>query len=239
MQDFDTLPLFRQLSPDSLQLLRQGVVTAECQPGSPVLYKSQAISGAYFVLRGRLRVYSLAPNGNEATLYCIAPGETCVFALNSLFNDLRYPAWVQAEQPTTVALVPGPLYRTLFAREDAIRDLTVHTLATLVFRLMRELEQVHAYKLNQRLANLLLLQASAAGASGACPPCATWPSPAPGCTTARWTGSTKSSASWPAPSSAARAACRRGSTASRHCTSPTRRRCPTPRSPTWSPSSKR
>lgn len=163
MQDFDTLPLFRQLSPDSLQLLRQGVVTAECQPGSPVLYKSQAISGAYFVLRGRLRVYSLAPNGNEATLYCIDPGETCVFALNSLFNDLRYPAWVQAEQPTTVALVPGPLYRTLFAREDAIRDLTVHTLATLVFRLMRELEQVHAYKLNQRLANLLLLQASAAG----------------------------------------------------------------------------
>lgn len=142
MQDFDTLPLFRQLSPDSLQLLRQGVVTAECQPGSPVLYKGQAISGAYFVLRGRLRVYSLAPNGNEATLYCIDPGETCVFALNSLFNDLRYPAWVQAEQPTTVALVPGPLYRTLFAREDAIRDLTVHTLATLVFRLMQELEQV-------------------------------------------------------------------------------------------------
>lgn len=163
MPDFETLPPFCHLGPDSRSLLRQGLLTADCAPGTPVLYKGQPVSGAYFVLRGRLRVYSLAANGNEATLYCIAPGETCVFALNSLFNDLRYPAWVQAEQPTTVAVIPGPLYRTLFAREDTIRDLTVRTLATLVFRLMQELEQVHAYKLNQRLANLLLLQASAAG----------------------------------------------------------------------------
>ncbi|HEY8905362.1 MAG TPA: helix-turn-helix domain-containing protein [Rhodoferax sp.] len=41
--------------------------------------------------------------------------------------------------------------------------MTVRTLATLVFRLMAELEQIHSYRLEQRLANLLLLRASTAG----------------------------------------------------------------------------
>ncbi len=163
MPGLESFSPFRDLSETGRHLLRQGLQTADCAPGGPILHKGQAISGAYFVLEGRLRVYSLAPNGAEATLYFIDPGETCIFALNSLFNDLRYPAWVQATTATRVALIPGPVFRALFAREAAVQDLTVRALSTLVFRLMRELEQVHAYHLKQRLANLLLVQASAAG----------------------------------------------------------------------------
>jgi CRP/FNR family transcriptional regulator len=70
---------------------------------------------------------------------------------------------VQAEPDTTVALIPGPVFRELFQKEPAIQDVTVRALSTLVFRLMEELEEVHAYKLDQRLANLLLIHASAAG----------------------------------------------------------------------------
>ena len=154
---------FDTLSPQSRQYLHQGLADHRLTGGATVLHKGQRVSGAYFVLAGRLRVFSLAPNGNEATLYFIDPGETCVFALNSLFNDLLYPAWVQAEEDTTVAVIPGPIYHRLFADEPAVRDLTVRALSTLVFRLMDELENVHAYKLSQRLANLLLVHASASG----------------------------------------------------------------------------
>lgn len=138
-------------------------MSRHCPSATPLLHKGQRTSGAYFVLTGRLRVYTLAPNGGEATLYFIDPGETCVFALNSLFNDLLYPAWVQAVDTTTLALIPGATYRQLFAEEAVIRDLTVRTLSTLVFRLMAELEEVHACKLNQRLANLILGHAAACG----------------------------------------------------------------------------
>ena len=41
--------------------------------------------------------------------------------------------------------------------------MTVRALFTLVFRLMTELEEIHSYKLDQRLANLLLVHASAEG----------------------------------------------------------------------------
>lgn len=161
--DIESLGPFRKLSDAGRLLLRQGVVCRDCAPTGPILHKGQSISGAYFVVRGRLRVYSMAPDGGEATLYFIEPGETCVFALNSLFNDLRYPAWVQADEGTVVAFIPGPTFRQLFEREPSIQDVTVRALSSLVFRLMEELEEVHSYKLEQRLANLLLIHASAEG----------------------------------------------------------------------------
>src|SRR5574343_1900290 len=160
LEDFSP---FSSLTAAGKRRLREGKVSRHAVSEAPLVFKGQPISGAYFVLEGRLRVYSLAPNGSEATMYWIDAGETCVFALNSLFNDLLYPAWVQAVAETTIAFLPGLLFRTLFAEEPVIRDLTVRTLSTLVFRWMAELEEVHSFKLNQRLANLFLTHASSAG----------------------------------------------------------------------------
>lgn len=70
---------------------------------------------------------------------------------------------MEAEPATTVAVIPGPLYRILFENEAVIRNVTVQALSTIVFRLMAELEQIHSCKLEQRLANFLLLRASADG----------------------------------------------------------------------------
>lgn len=163
MEKLEDFSPFCHLSEAGRKLLGEGLVSRHCPSATPLLFKGQRTSGAYFVLEGRLRVFSMAPNGTEATLYFIEPGETCVFALNSLFNDLLYPAWVQAVDETSIVLIPGGTFRRLFAEEPVIRDLTVKTLSTLVFRLMAELEEVHSYKLNQRLANLMLVHASAAG----------------------------------------------------------------------------
>ncbi|MDX9765791.1 MAG: Crp/Fnr family transcriptional regulator [Ectothiorhodospiraceae bacterium] len=157
------LPPFQDLSADGKRLLANGLLRTDCARSSVILHKGQSVSGAYVVLSGRLRVFTLAPNGTEATLYFIDPGETCVLALNCLFNDLLYPAWVQAETATTIAIIPGSLYRTLFEREPGIQDMTVRTLSTLVFRLMSELEQLHSSHHRERLANFILNHASSDG----------------------------------------------------------------------------
>lgn len=163
MTDIAGLEPFRWLSAASRRMLESGTSTHCFDAGRTIIEKGQDVSGAYFVLEGRLRVFSLLPGGKEATLYLIEPGETCVLALNSLFNDLLYPAWVQTDLTTRVAVIPGRVYRSLFAAEPSIQDLTVRTLSTLVFRLMAELDQVHACTLEQRLAGLLLVRASGRG----------------------------------------------------------------------------
>lgn len=163
MKDITGIAAFRDLSAQGRQRLESGALIYGFPPGKTIIEKGQDVSGAYFVLEGGLRVFTLLPGGKEATLYPIRPGETCVLAMNSLFNDLLYPAWVQTEQPTTVAVVPGRLYRALFESEPVIQDLTVRTLSTLVFRLMAELDHVHACTVEQRLGNFLVVRASGKG----------------------------------------------------------------------------
>src|SRR5262249_11691262 len=99
----------------------------------------------------------------EATLYFLDPGETCVLAINCLFNDLLYPAWVQAETAAEVAVIPGAGYRQLFESERTIQNLTVQALSGLVYRLMASVKQVHASNHRQRLAHFVLTRASAEG----------------------------------------------------------------------------
>ena len=154
---------FSRLGADGRALLTQRAVRKTLVRGAAVLRRDQAVAGAYFVLSGRLRVYTVAPNGGEATLYFIDPGETCVLALNCLFNDLRYPAWVQAETATTLAQIPGAVYRRLFETEPVIQNATVQALSTIVFRLMSELEQIHSSDHRARLGQFLLLNSTTDG----------------------------------------------------------------------------
>jgi CRP/FNR family transcriptional regulator len=154
---------FASLGDSGRALLSQGPACTSARRGEVIVHKGQPISGAYVVLEGRLRVFSISPNGVEATLYMISPGETCVLALNCVFNDLLYPAWVQAEQPSTVSVIPGAMYRRLFETDGLIRDFTVRNLSTLVYRLMTELEQVHGSHHRQRLGHFLLHHASSEG----------------------------------------------------------------------------
>jgi CRP/FNR family transcriptional regulator len=163
MAEQDLLESYLDLSPEGRQLLLDGVQRVKLQAPGEIIHKGQQVSGAYLVTRGQLRVFTYTPQGNEATLYFIRPGETCVLALNCLFNDLRYPAWVESDAGTEVAVIPGPLYRRLFEGEAAVQDMTVKALSTLVFRLMGELEQIHSFNLDQRLASFLLNHANDAG----------------------------------------------------------------------------
>jgi CRP/FNR family transcriptional regulator len=66
---------FRELSPEARALLGQALVIGNSKKAAPVLYKGQVVSGCYLVLSGKLRVFTIAPNGAEATLYFIDPGE--------------------------------------------------------------------------------------------------------------------------------------------------------------------
>src|SRR3954454_7064622 len=74
-------PPFQNLSGTARTLLNNSVVIKNPSRADGILYKGQPVSGAYFVLRGRLRVFTIAPSGTEATLYFLDPGETCVLRL--------------------------------------------------------------------------------------------------------------------------------------------------------------
>ena len=158
-----TLDVFRDLSATGQHMLECGMQLNHFDELKTIINKGNSVSGAYVVVRGRLRVYSISPGGNEATLYFINPGEVCILALNCIFNNLAYPAWVQTEPDTCVGVISSLTYRTLFQNEPSIQNLTVHALSVLVFRLMEELEQIHSLNLNERLARFILMRSEGDG----------------------------------------------------------------------------
>ena len=152
-----------QLSTANQQLLRQHLKQFTFERSGPVIHKGQEVSGAYMVLEGQLRVFTYSTEGNEATLYLLRPGEACVLTLNCLFNDFRYPAWVEASAGSSVALIPGQQFRQLFKEEASIKEITVKALSTVVFRLMDALEEAQTCTLDQRLARFLINNSTTAG----------------------------------------------------------------------------
>lgn len=164
LRELQRIEAFRSMGSNGQALLLQGACIQRVSPATDIIYKGQPVSGAYVVLDGRLRVFTINPNGTEATLYFVSAGEACVLALNCLFNDLLYPAWVQADVATRVAIIPGTVYRKLFETEPLIQNMTVQALSGLVQRLMAELEQVHSSNHRQRLVQFILLHATSDGA---------------------------------------------------------------------------
>lgn len=154
---------FLTLSTNSSLQIDQCSTHVTLPQGTLAIHKGDPIAGAYIVVSGTLRVFCYAARGTEATLYCINPGETCVFAINSLFKNLRYPAWVEAETEAELIIINGTTYQSLFRKEPAIQDLTVNALSTAVYRLMHEMEQLQEWTLKQRLVNFLINAASGEG----------------------------------------------------------------------------
>ena len=154
------MTLENELSESGRELYHSRLITKKVKAGQAILDKGDTVSGAYIVQKGRLRVYTLSEQGREATLYNIGPGETCILAINSLFNEFLYPAWVIADEDTEIGVLPGNIFRDLFRSEAIIQDTTIKALSSTVFGLMTQLEIQHAQTVKQKLAGYLLRSAS-------------------------------------------------------------------------------
>ena len=139
------------LSPPAKSRFQREVRVQAVEPATRLLERGDAISGAYLVSSGRVRVFAVMSDGTETTLYTLGAGEACVLALNCMFGGTPYPAWAEAEEQSRIALIPAALYRGLFRSEPAVQDLTVNALSVAVTRLMAEIESLHALRFDQRL----------------------------------------------------------------------------------------
>jgi len=166
MQPLDELEIFdfvREITAEGKALLAQGLQFAAFGQGQMVLQKGDCISGAFLVVSGRLRVYTISEAGQEGTLYTLEAGNTCVFALTCVFNEMLYPAWVEAETPSRVAIVPDVIIRRLFDGEPAVHRFMFDALASLVFDLTVNLDRMMTSNIESRLASFLLTRSSPRG----------------------------------------------------------------------------
>jgi len=154
-------PFINNVSDTAALLISEHIKSHFFQERSSIIFKGDKVGGVYLVEAGSLRVYNIDTKGRETTLYTVVPGESCLLALNCVFSELLYPAWVDVDTPLTkVSVIPSQVFKQLYNEENNVRDFAFEVLSSRVFDLMSTLEEFTSKSIEQRLASLLIRQAN-------------------------------------------------------------------------------
>lgn len=156
-------PFLGKLSAPSRRLLEKHASVLSAMKGADLLRKGDRIRGLYLVVSGRLRVFTLNHDGDEAALYAIVPGESCPLAMDAMLHEKLHQAWVAADLPTKLLFIPAPIFRTLYEKESTVRDFALGVLAGRISTLMDSLAELSLDSIADRVKNHLLRAANERG----------------------------------------------------------------------------
>lgn len=144
--------------------LDRSVTVLRADKTRTLIRRGEPVSGAYLVVEGVLRVYTIDARGRQSTLYSVGATDSCIFALSCAFSGLRYPAWVENDtSPTLVAVIPSDVYRRLHATDAAVQKFTFDVLSSRIFDLMTAVEEMSTLDVEQRVASFLSRRCDADG----------------------------------------------------------------------------
>ena len=122
------------------------------------------IGGMFLNVSGRVRVFLISAGGDEATLYTVQRGESCLLSTSALFAEMRFPASVEVETAEVkIFFIPAAAYRTLYRDEPGVRDFTVNELSGRVFDLLAALEERSLRSIEDRLKGYLIRRVDGQG----------------------------------------------------------------------------
>lgn len=156
-QLLEAIPFAARLTPVSLEKLRGNGRRLSLPPRTTLLQPGDAVSGAYFVISGSIRIYYLDANGEAGTLYRVEAGGSCILALNCLFSKMQYPAWAEAgEEGVTFLAIDGTLARELIGHDPTFTQLLFEQISLRLFQILTVLEAAIRLPLEGRLVTFLL-----------------------------------------------------------------------------------
>ncbi len=126
-------------------------------PGNYSVYEGFSRCNSFvLLLAGNVRVYYLAPDGREITLYRVSPGDLCVLSLSSLLNGRQYDVIAKTESEVHALGISEADFRHCIGRSEKFRDFVLSTLSDRLCDLMCLVQDTAFQTLQVRLACLLV-----------------------------------------------------------------------------------
>jgi len=107
------------------------------------------------LLDGTVRVYQLAEDGREITLYRIAPGDICVMSLASLIHSQPFKAFAQTDTPIDALALSGTDFHQAMAMSAVFRGWVMGSLTNSFCGMLETFHGAVFERLEIRLACLL------------------------------------------------------------------------------------
>ena len=155
-------PFMTNLTEASQRRLNESARILREKKGRELLARGDFVGGAYLVMTGELDVYVIDHEGREVSMYRVRAGESCLFAINALFANVPYPAWVRVTSDTTTILrIPATVLKELHNQDKAVRDWVFGVQSQRIFDLVTALEELQTLPVEARLRSFLLRSANA------------------------------------------------------------------------------
>jgi CRP/FNR family transcriptional regulator, anaerobic regulatory protein len=133
----------------------------DMEAGDVLLREGQVCASVPFVIEGSIRVFKSAESGREITLYRIEKGESCILSVGCGSSLASFPASVVVESRTSAAFFPTVTIRGLFAEGEAFRNYVLDQYSRRMAEVMELVHEVAFRRVDERLAQWLLENASA------------------------------------------------------------------------------
>jgi CRP/FNR family cyclic AMP-dependent transcriptional regulator len=157
--------LFADLDDPDLDRLANVSRQRTCGEGEVLVSQGDTPGDLFTVIQGRLKVMSVAPDGEEVLLSLLGPGE--VFGELALLDDKPGGASVVAAERCRFLVVSRACFRSMLAQVPMLGVKMLQLLAGHVRRLSSRLEEIAALDVRARLARALLDLGSRFGIPGA------------------------------------------------------------------------
>lgn len=162
---FDIYPTLTPLPASQRVAIVQQGVGVDARAGD-VLFEPADFAIHYpFILDGVARVLKVGTASPDTLLYRLRAGEHCLLSASGLLARWRFGARVVAETDVRVVVIPGALFRELVQDSSDFAHSVHVAIARRLEIVMDLVEQATYFRLDQRVASLILACGSPVNAS--------------------------------------------------------------------------
>jgi CRP/FNR family cyclic AMP-dependent transcriptional regulator len=153
-------PLFRGVPEPDLATIAPMLRQRRYRAGETIFHEGDPGDAMHVIATGRAKISIESPDGDEAILVTLGPGE--VFGELVLLDGAPRSAAAIAVEPTVTYILTSPDFGPLIAGNDAFRTAILHNLAQELRRLTVDVSELHFLDLAGRLASRLARMADEA-----------------------------------------------------------------------------
>lgn len=156
----EVFPRWDQLNAEQRGLILRRAELRQFAKGQRPHQGGQDCAGLFLVQQGQLRVFILADNGKEITLYRLFAWDICLFSASCILKNISFDLHVEAEKDTAAFIVPADVYEKLVQASLPLADYTNQLMSARFSDVMWVMEQTLFTSFDSRLANFLLEQSA-------------------------------------------------------------------------------
>lgn len=147
-------PLFAGLKEEDLKKVRAISVVKQAVKKEVLFSEGEEARGFYVILRGRVKLYKISPDGKEQILHVVSAPDS--FAEASLFNEGIYPAFAETIEDSQILFIPKKEFIDMIEKNPQLSLNMIASLSHYLRRFASLIEELSLREVSSRVAKYLI-----------------------------------------------------------------------------------